>query len=215
MLGAYALAGIAEVGDILGLDILNPLKSDWAIHAAGSGDPYIVPDTVTKFEFRGERRVSDYPMEQGAFASYNKVRLPLEIRMTMVCSGLNYAQQAIGAAEDFLGLNSGGGPMQRGPFLDAMDAMLDTLDLFDIVTPDRTYQGLNMEHYDFKKETSNGATMLIIEVWFREIPMTAMSAYISTNSPSAADPVSAGSVKTSPLGTNPGSAGVFENGPFQ
>lgn len=184
------LAGVAELGDILGVDILNPLASDWAIHASGSGAVIIVPDTVEKFEFRGERRVSDYPVEQGAFASYNKVAQPFEIRMVMVCSGLNYAQSAFSA----LGLNLGQGFMQKVDFLTTLDYMLETTDLFDVVTPDKLYANANMEHYDYKREARNGATMLIVEAWFREVRVTASSAYTNTDSASAADPVSLGTV---------------------
>lgn len=190
MPSSQLLAGIAEFGDLLGIDILNPLASDWMIADAQTSAKIIVPDTVPKFEFRGDRRISDYPVEQGAFASYNKVAKPFEIRMTMVCGGLNYAQSAINS----LGLNIGNGFMQKSDFIDTLDYMLDTTDLFTIVTPDKAYENANLEHYDYKRETRNGATMLIIEAWFREIRVTASAAYTNTNSPSAADTVNLGTV---------------------
>lgn len=189
------LSAVAEAGDILGIDILNPLASDWMIADARTSSKVIVPDTVPRFEFRGDRRISDYPVEQGAFASYNKVVTPYEIRMTMVCSGLNYAQNAISS----LGLNLGQGFMQKSDFIDTLDYMLDTTDLFTIVTPDKAYESANLEHYDYKRETRNGATMLIIEAWFREVRVTASATYsdggpVNSDSPSAADPVSLGTV---------------------
>lgn len=185
MADAPFVAAVAEA-----VDILNPLASDWAIHAAGSGAVIIIPDTVEKFEFRGEQRVADYPMEQGAFASYNKVAQPFEIRMVLVCSGLNYAQRAINA----LGLNLGQSFMQKVDFLTTLDYMLTTTDLFDIVTPDKLYPNASMEHYDYRREARNGATMLIVEAWFREVRVKASAVYTNSNSPSAADPVSLGAV---------------------
>jgi hypothetical protein len=190
MTGTSILAGIAEVGNILGIDILNPLASDWMILDAHSSAAIIVPDTVPRFEFRGERRVSDYPVEKGAFASYNKVQQPYEIRMVMVCSGLNYVQSAVNA----IGLDIGKDYMRKSDFIDTLDYMLNTTDLFTIVTPDKTYENANVEHYDYKRETHNGATMLIVEVWLREIRIAASAAYTNSNSPSAADPVSLGTV---------------------
>jgi len=189
------LSAVAEAGDILGIDILNPLASDWMIADARTSSKVIVPDTVPRFEFRGDRRISDYPVEQGAFASYNKVVTPYEIRMTMVCSGLNYAQNAISS----LGMNLGQGFMQKSDFIDTLDYMLDTTDLFTIVTPDKAYESANLEHYDYKRETRNGATMLIIEAWFREVRVTASATYsdggpVNSDSPSATDPVSLGTV---------------------
>lgn len=189
------IAAIAELGDVLGIDLLNPLPSDWMIVNPSDGAPIIVPDTVPKFEFRGEARVSDYPVEQGAFASYNKVRQPFDIRMVMVCSGLNYAQSAINA----IGLNLGSKYMERADFLTTLDYMMETTDLFTIVTPDKAYANVNMEHFDYKRESRNGATMLIVEAWFREIRLTASATYsdsgqVNSESASAANPVSLGAV---------------------
>ena len=190
------LAAVGEAGSILGVDILNPLASDWMIADAKTSAKIIVPDTVPRFEFRGDRRISDYPVEQGAFASYNKVATPYEIRMTMVCSG-GLVQQVESAIQNALGLGSG--YMQKSDFIDTLDYMLDTTDLFTIVTPDKAYTNANLEHYDYKRETRNGATMLIIEAWFREIRVTASATYsdggpVNSNSPGAADPTSLGTV---------------------
>ena len=199
MSSSALLAGLAEIGDVLGIDVLNPLTSDWHIVANGSSALVINPDTVSRFEYRGETRISDYPVEQGAFASYNRVLTPFDIRMTMVCSGLNLVQQGIRA----IGLDIGQQPMQKADFLDTLDYMRETTDLFDIVTPDRVYESVSLTHYDYRRETTNGATMLIVEAWFQEIRVTGSASYTSSNSPSAATPVSNGSVQTFPYGSNP------------
>lgn len=196
MADTQALAAIAEVTGALGIDVLNPLATDWMIVSDGSMAPVIVPDTVPRFEYRGESRVSDYPVEQGAFASYNKVAQPFDIRMMMVCSGLNFVQSGIQA----IGLNLGPKYMQKTDFIDTLDYMLATTDLFTIVTPDKTYPSVNMVHYDYKRETKNGATMLIVDAWFQEIRVTGSATYSSSvASPSAADPVSVGTVHAGDL----------------
>lgn len=190
MPSAPFLAGVAEIGDALGIDILNPLASDWMIVNPTDASPIIVPDTVPRFEYRGESRIADYPMEQGAFASYNKVQEPFDIRMVMVCAGMNYAQSAIAS----IGLNIGRNAMQKSDFLTTLDYMRTTTDLFDVVTPDRTYPSVNLVHYDYRRETSNGATMLLVEAWFREVRVTGTATYTQSNSPSAADAVNVGTV---------------------
>lgn len=209
MSSSALLAGLAEIGDVLGIDVLNPLTSDWHIVANGSSALVINPDTVSRFEYRGETRISDYPVEQGAFASYNRVLTPFDIRMTMVCSGLllDKARGAlgIGAISGALGLGSSQ-PMQKSDFIDTLESMRETTNLFDIVTPDRVYESLSLTHYDYRRETTNGATMLIVEAWFQEIRVTGSASYTSSNSPSAATPVSNGSVQTFPYGSNPTTA---------
>lgn len=206
------LAAFAELGDLVGIDILNPLASDWMI-LADDGSVAIKPDTVPKFEFRNEQRVADYPMEQGAFASYNKVATPFQIRMQMVCSGLNYAQSAAQAVKNALNIDIGQNYASRPDFLDTLDYMLATTDLFTIVTPDATYPNATMEHYDYRKESNNGATMLKIEAWFREIRVTAGSTYsssglptVTSNSASAANPVDVGTAQTFAYGSNAATA---------
>lgn len=202
MADTQALAAIAEVAGYLGVDLLNPLATDWMIVDANSGQGIIFPDTVPRFEYRGESRVSDYPVEQGAFASYNKVSQPFDIRMMMVCSGLNYGGAGANATLSNVAGIVTGQSYKKGTFLETLDYMLATTDLFTIVTPDKIYPSVNMVHYDYKRETKNGATMLIVEAWFQEIRVTASAAYSSSvASPSAADPVSVGTVHTGDLVT--------------
>lgn len=195
MANATGLAVIAELGDLAGIDVLNPLPSDWKILDARTSAPVIVPDNVPRFEYRGEARISDYPVEEGAFASYNKVKMPYDIRMVLTCSGLNFAQSAIKAAKNALGLNIGQDPMQKPDFLDTLDYMRETTDLFVIVSPDKTYPNVSLEHYDYRRETTNGATMLKVEAWFREVRVSGSATYTqSSASPSAASPVGLGTV---------------------
>ena len=201
-----ALALLTEVSDVVGIDLLNPRSSHWQILDGQTGAVIITPDTVTKFEFKGSRQLSDYPVEQGAFDAYNKVREPYEIRMTMVCAGLNYAQSAFNA----LGLNIGQAYMQKNDFLDTFEYMLDTTDVFSIVTPDKTYQNANLARFDYRRETNEGANMLIVDALFQEVPQVNTAFYsksglpdINSASPSASDAVSLGTVQTYALGSGP------------
>lgn len=188
------LAAFAELGDLVGVDILNPSAGDWMI-LDDTGSIAIKPDTVAKFEYRNEGRVSDYPMEQGAFDSYNKVATPFQIRMLMVCSG-GYVQDAESDIKNALGIGFGGNFSSRGDFLSTINAMLAANSLLSIVTPDMVYKSVTLEHYDYRKESSDGATMLKVEAWFREIRVNAGATYSTSNSPSAASPADLGTVHT-------------------
>ncbi len=193
-MASTGLAAIAELGDLLGIDVLNPLPADWLI-LSSDGSPAIVPDTVPRFEYRGESRVADYPLEQGAFASYNKVQVPYDIRMVMVCAGANYIQAGAQALKNILNIGVGQNMMSRQDFISTLDYMRDTTDLFTIVTPDKTYPSTSLVHYDFRKESNDGAVMLKVEAWFREIRVTGNATYSLSNSPSAASPQNLGTVQ--------------------
>ncbi len=174
MLGTIIVAGAVET-----YDLLSDNFSLWAIFAAGTSGRVIEPDSVLGISFRGEVRMSDYPVEQGAFASYNKVQVPEQIRLQLACEGRN---------------------MTRGDFLDQLEVMKKSTDLYDISTPDILYEGYTLSHFDFQRTARNGVTLLRVDAWFEEVRQTAAAAYtantsaVNSNSPSAANPVSLGTV---------------------
>lgn len=199
------LAVIAELGDLAGIDILQPRASDWHVVLHQTLAPVITPDTVARFEYRNEVRVPDYPMERGAFAAFNRVQVPFDIRMLMVCSGKTVVQHAVDVV---FGNGSG---VSKSDFLGTLETMLDSLDLYDIVTPDRVYSSCSLVHYDYRRESSSGATLLLVEAWFQEIRETASAAYAQTKTASAASPVSLGSVRASAPTTGMGvGAGIIQ-----
>lgn len=195
--------GAAQALDI---DFLNPSANDYAIVTSGSTSPVITPDSVLSLEYKGESRIGDFPIEQGGFSSFNKVDVPFDIRMVMACGGQNYLQSALQTVTQTVDtyVNSVlgtafGQPMTRADFLAQLKLMRKSLDLYDIVTPDETYMGVNLVHYDYAKKNDNGAVMIIAECWFREIRQTVSASYstssntqVNSNSPSAASQVSTG-----------------------
>lgn len=170
-------------------DLLSSQYSLWAIYASGSSDPVIEPDSFLGIEFRGEARVSDYPVEQGAFASYNKVQTPEGIRIKLAC-----ANEA----------------MARGDFLSQLESMKQSVDVYDISTPDLLYESYTLTHYDYTRRATNGVSMIVAECHFEEIRQTGDATYsasgsnagVQSNSPSANDPVDSGTVSA----TNPTAA---------
>ena len=161
-----------------------------------SGNLVLNPDSFLSFDFRNDARVSDYPQEQGAFASYNKVQTPNNVRIRM----------AIGADQE-----------TRTAFLLKCDAMLKSTDLFTVVTPEINYTSLTVENVAYRRETRNGATMITVELWFKKVRISAVAQFSSASavtgsgapyafgsasalpadqvqSPSAADAVSDGQV---------------------
>lgn len=201
--------------DVLGgLNLLNinPLQptSQYAILDATSGAVLLTPDTCKSLEYKGEQRVADYPIEQGGFASYNKVALPFDLRLTLVCGGGDLLQQlasgALSAADNLINslLNTSfSQPMTRSAFILACEQLLASLTLVDIVTPDRTYESLNCVHFGYSKTKDSGAGMVIADLWFREIRQSITANYtsdgnptVTSNSPDAADSLSPGSVTT-------------------
>lgn len=135
----------------------------------------LFPDSFLDIEYKQDIRVSNFPQEEGAFASYNKVGTPYECRIKL----------AIGADKD-----------TRTKFMDKLDQMILSLDLYTIVTPEATYINASLRTYDYRREAKNGVSMIIFDLSFIEVRIIEDLTAIDSDSDSAADPVSAGQVQT-------------------
>lgn len=145
----------------------------WGIFDA-SGNPVIAADTVLGVEYLNEWRISDYPQEDGAFASYNKVATPFDVRMRFACGGTQAAREA---------------------FLAQVTAAAGSLDLYNAVTPEAVYANANIVHTDYRRETRNGATLIVVDVWLQEVRQAAPAQYSQVKTPDAADSVSQGQIQ--------------------
>jgi hypothetical protein len=219
----------------LGVDLLNTGAPTYAVVTAGtsanaggfmasvsgvlgaskSGRPVLTPDSVLSLEWHGEERISDYPVQNGQFVSYNKVKVPFDLRMVMTCQGLNYVQDALKPVTQLLDQalsNVGlafGQPMGRDAFLRQLDAMLNSTDLYDVITPDKVYSNVNLVAYNHAKKNDEGGTLIIAELMFREVresgnaqyssPTSSVGNILGSSSESAATPVNVGTVSGTEL----------------
>lgn len=177
--GAILLAAGTEA-----FDLLSSFVNQWAIYEAGTSTLALDPDSVISLDVRGDSNVSTFPVEQGAFADYNKVQRPLELRLKLACS--NHT-------------------MSRGDFLTQLDEMKNAPTLYDISTPDVVYHSFTLSHYDYARTSRNGVSMVVADCWFVEVRQSASATYGSSsvpaslnglsNSPSANDPVDSGFVQ--------------------
>ena len=163
--------------DISPQQITTMTNNPWAI-LDRTGKRVITPDTFLRVESRGDADIATYPIEQGAFSSYNKVAQPNDVRVILGCSGR--------------------GEMDRAQFLDRIKSMKSSLDLYTITTPEDVYDNMNMYHYDMKREASSGVTLLSVECWFQEIRNTAVATTTQSADPSGEDPVALGLMSYQP-----------------
>src|SRR5215831_11227345 len=73
------LAGLVLATFDTGPLALSLTPAPWGIYLGGA--PIIVANSTISFEFRKEWLLLDYPVERGAFESYNKVWTPFVCRM--------------------------------------------------------------------------------------------------------------------------------------
>ena len=202
--GAKIVTGISALasdGAFISRFFLAP---QWGIFSP-DGQGYITGDAVRGVDYRKEANVSDYPVEQGAFASYNKVKMPRECRIVFMNSG---AGGLLGQLIPGLSLLSsisqltGGLSIQaqmRAQLMTVLDVLVDTLTLVSVVTPEFTYSNMNVVRHSYQRDARSGsASNIPLEVSLREIRQTGTSTYKTTAQPDGADAQAKGTVQTAP-----------------
>ncbi len=159
---------------VLGLSTLVAAPVRWGVFNK-LGDPIAIFDNVLSIDARDAMRVSNYPIENGSFKSYNKVETPIDIRIV---------------------LTRGGTEQQRSDFIVAIRDAEKSLDLVTVVTPEVTYENMTIEAFDYSRTQVDGAGMIKAVLTLVEVRQIAAAKYSQPKSISAADPRSTGQVQT-------------------
>lgn len=162
---------VLMVADLVG-SFFGAGAAQWGIFLNGA--PVIEFDSTIAFEFRQDLPVPDYPVEEGGFQSYNKVQLPQDIRVR---------------------LSTGGSIAKRQRFLQSIDEVINTLELYDVVTPEVVYLGFNFTHRDFRRTAEAGNGLIVVDLWMTEIRETSTATFSGTQTPQGAGQQNTGNVQ--------------------
>lgn len=154
----------------------------WGIFTSGY-QPVILGDSVISVDLRKEYRISDYPIEGGAFATYNKVETPGDIRISFATSGTGDLVSVFDAGGAVGSVLSGNNPSaaSRSAFLASLAVAASRLDLFTVITPEATYLGYNIIHYDYRRQAREGASMIVVDVWCQEVRLPPAAQSVKVN----------------------------------
>jgi len=131
-------------------------------------------DSMISMSYKREARIADFPMEQGAFQSYNKVQVPEDIRIRCV---------------------KGGSSEDRRNFLLQLKTLAGSLKLLTLIVPEGKYINFNVDHFDYRRTSENGMTLLAVDIWLRAINVTTATAtYTNTAAPSGSSVIQTGTV---------------------
>lgn len=164
---------------------LNPSSTDVFINSlvnavapAGlgsliSGNAAILADSCISVTGTVENKVSDFPVEGGAFATYNKVLRP---------------------AKPIVRLAKSGGTSAFNEFLTQIDTLTNNTTLVNVVTDGFTYTNCTIESYRYTRSASQGATLVQVDIHLVAVNQVAayFSSTINSLSPSAQSPVNTG-----------------------
>lgn len=147
----------------------------WGVFDA-NGDEVLNPDSFGGIDYQNGGRVSNAPQEEGAFSSYNKVANPYDCSLMLITS----ADKAT-----------------RSAFLAKLEEMSAGVELFTVVTPERTYTNATLQNFNYKRNGQQGLTMIQAQLNFVQIRTSASSTVTPTQDPSGADIQSGGQVQLS------------------
>lgn len=146
----------------------------WGIFLGGVS--IIDADSVVTLDYRQDWTVSDYPVEQGAFETYDKVETPFDVRVRF---------------------SSGGSEANRFALLQSIADIADSITLLDIVTPEQVYPSVTIYHYDYRRTSQNGVGLIQVDVWCKEVRVTTTTQFSNTQNPQSDNPQGGGNVQTS------------------
>lgn len=170
-------AGLNRFGALVGLPPLITLALPaWGVFDENN-HPVAIADSVRGVDYHSESRVSDYPQEKGAFASYNKVQSPYQSSVSLTC---------------------GGNESRRAAFLAALQFAKDSTNLYSIVSPEVVYLNANIVALGYRRTSRDGASLLTVDLQIEEIRVSATAAFAdNVQNPASADTVSQGQVQAS------------------
>lgn len=164
--------GKLGIGDAL-TSIIGAEPIKWGVFDA-DGKSIGDYDSLVASDYQNESRISDYPVEQGSFASYNKVDNPFDVAVT---------------------LNCGGDEARRAAFLTACESARKSREFYTVVTPEYTYKNVNFIGLNYRRSLRDGAYMLSVQLVGREV-REKNAANSSPKDPGASDMSQSGMVQT-------------------
>jgi hypothetical protein len=133
------------------LPSVNPPFPIYGIVGSADLIPLAVPDSWGSFSARYESQVSDYPVETGAFALYNKVRRPQNVQCTLIKTGSDLAR--------FSWLTA----------IQQTEAQFPTR-LYTIVSPQAIFIDYTLTGAQYETRNDKGANMLYLTLSFVQVP---------------------------------------------
>lgn len=129
---------------------INPPIPVYAIVMSDTLIPLTIPSSWGEFAPRYEAALSDYPVEFGAFATYNKVRRPIGLNVTLVKTGSDVARFAWLAA------------------IQQQEAENPT-QLYTIISPQAVFVDFTLAGLSYETRQDRGTNMLYLSLNFVQV----------------------------------------------
>lgn len=158
--------------------LIGPASSTYDIML--DGESVFNFNSMGSFAYKQSYSVSDYKVEPGSFVSYDKVQNPFDVRMRIVSEGT---------------------PEAMTELLQQILTAIDDVNLYDLVTPQQTYQNCNMVDFGYEQTAAAGVGMLVVDLMWKQIRQGDAAAFSNTQQPGSAGQTGTGNVQPQALGS--------------
>jgi hypothetical protein len=143
------------------------------------GVPVVLADNVVSFNYDAGCSISKYPVEQGSFASYNKVNNPSMASVQMT--------------------KGGDSVLSRSLFITQIEALLKSTLSFHIITPEYVYLNYQIIGINKARSAQDGATLIRVNLDLEEVLEAKVDYDIEeVKAPSDANTVDGGAQESKP-----------------
>jgi hypothetical protein len=151
------IANLGTLRDNLS-DLTKGFVGRWTIYETGTQNEICYFDSFEKFAFLQKNGIVQYPIEQGSFATYNKLNNPANIGVVLTKSGFSINQALDGL-----------GAFSKEKFIDDLSVYTNGTTKVDIVTPSKTFLGYSIESMTYTNSVDEGADILLVTLEIKEI----------------------------------------------
>jgi hypothetical protein len=155
--------------------IFGPSLSTWTILLNGA--EAFDFESIAGLGYKREWVIADYAVEDGSFLNYDKVQMPFEVRLR---------------------ITSGGTEQERQALIAELDAAGDDLNLYVIVTPETTYDDVNIARITYDRSAEHSLGMIVADVTFQQIRLSDPVQFSNTKQPGSAGQAGNGNVQAQP-----------------
>lgn len=125
----------------------NVPRNSWGVFTQDGVSVFDV-DSVMDLRYENASKVSDFPVEQGSFSSYNKIKTPYKTKVR---------------------LSVGGDPTRIANFIAAMDRVVVDTNLYIVSTPEAVYINANITNIAYSRSHDKGANLIMADLSITEI----------------------------------------------
>lgn len=157
--------------------------------------PVLTSASVHSIELQESYAISSAPQEDGAFTSYNKVKLPTTGAVRLICDGFQTGAsllvESLGQSRAIWDANVRPKAVKE-TFLNTLAEMASNTKLYQLVTPEKTWDRVNIIGYNISRSVEQPHTMLFVDVRFVEVRSTKVETRKATQKPDGAAKVDNG-----------------------